>query len=57
VDCEARLVRAEIAKRVEKITLTLEGRTYIAAAAWDLLGGVAVRMMPGDRFELTVVRL
>jgi site-specific DNA recombinase len=46
---EARLVRAEIAKHVEKITLTPEGRTYIAAGAWDLLGGVAVRMVPGAR--------
>jgi site-specific DNA recombinase len=49
---EARLVRAQIAKHVEKITLTPEGRTYIAAGAWDLLGGVAVRMVPGARIEL-----
>jgi hypothetical protein len=49
---EARLVRAEIAKHVEKITLTPEGRTYIASGSWDLLGGVAVRMVPGARIEL-----
>jgi hypothetical protein len=46
---EPRLVRAEIAKHVEKITMTPEGRTYVAAGKWDLLGGVAVRMVPGAR--------
>jgi hypothetical protein len=45
---EARLVRAEIAKHVEKITLTPEGGTYIASRSWDLLGGVVVRMVPGE---------
>jgi len=45
---EGRLVRAEIAKHVEKITLTPEGRTYVASGTWDLLGSVAVRMVPGD---------
>jgi site-specific DNA recombinase len=35
---EPRLVRQEIAKHVEKITLTPEGRTYIASGTWDLLG-------------------
>jgi hypothetical protein len=49
---EARLVRAEIAKHVTKITLTAEARTYIASGAWDLLRGVAVRMVPGARIEL-----
>jgi site-specific DNA recombinase len=49
---EPRFVRAEIAKHVEKITLTPEGRTYIAAGAWDFLGGVAARMVPGARIEL-----
>jgi hypothetical protein len=49
---EPRLVRAEIAKHVKKITLTPEGRTYVAAGKWDLLGGVAVRMVPGARIEL-----
>jgi site-specific DNA recombinase len=49
---EARLVRAEIAKHVEKITLTPEGRTYVASGTWDLLGSVAVRMVPGARIEL-----
>lgn len=46
---EPRLVRAEIAKHVEKITLTPEGRTYIASGTWNLLGNVAVTMVPGDR--------
>ena len=49
---EARLVRAEVAKHVEKITLTPEGRTYIASGTWNLLGSVAVRMVPGARIEL-----
>ena len=49
---EARLVRAEIAKHVAKITLTPEGRAYIASGTWDLLGGVAVTMVPGARIEL-----
>ena len=34
---EAVTVRAETAKHVQRITLTLEGRTYIAYGAWDLL--------------------
>jgi DNA invertase Pin-like site-specific DNA recombinase len=46
---EARLARAEIAKHVAKITLTPQGRAYIASGTWDLLGGVAVRMVPGAR--------
>jgi site-specific DNA recombinase len=49
---EGRLVRAEIAKYVEKITLTPEGRTYVASGSWNLLGGVAVTMVPGARIEL-----
>jgi hypothetical protein len=49
---EARLIRAEIAKHVEKITLTPEGRTYVASGTWDLLGILAVRMVPGARIEL-----
>jgi hypothetical protein len=48
---EARLVRAEIAKHVEKITLAPEGRVYIASGTWDLLGSVAVRLVPGARHE------
>jgi hypothetical protein len=44
---EARLVRAEIAKHVEKITLTPEERTYAAAGTWSLLGGVAGFGVPG----------
>jgi site-specific DNA recombinase len=31
-------IRAEIAKHVQKITLTPQGRTYVAAGTWDLLG-------------------
>jgi site-specific DNA recombinase len=49
---EPRLARAEIAKHVEKIILTPEGRTYIASGTWDLLGSVAVTMVPGARIEL-----
>jgi hypothetical protein len=35
---EAVTVRAEIAKHVQKITLTPEGRTYIASGTWNVLG-------------------
>ena len=35
---EPRIARAEIAKHVQKITLTPEGRTYIASGTWDVLG-------------------
>jgi hypothetical protein len=48
---EARLVRAEIAKHVERITVTPEGRSYIASGTWDLLGSVAVTMVPGARLK------
>ncbi len=49
---EPRLARAEIAKHVEKIILTPQGKTYVASGTWDLLGSVAVRMVPGARIEL-----
>ena len=51
-DRRPRLVRAEIAKHVEKIILTPEGRTYVASGTWDLLGSEAVTMVPGARIEL-----
>jgi len=35
---ETRLARPEIAKHVQKITLTPEGRTYVASGNWDVLG-------------------
>jgi hypothetical protein len=35
---QPRIARAEIAKHVEKITLTPEGRTYIASGTWNVLG-------------------
>ena len=35
---EPRVARAEIAKHVQKITLTPEGRTYIASGTWNVLG-------------------
>ena len=38
-------IRAELAKHVKKITLKPEGRTYVAADTWDLLG-VAAWMVP-----------
>jgi len=46
---EPRLARAEIARHVEKIILAPAGKVYIASGTWDLLGGVAVRMVPGAR--------
>ena len=49
---EPRLARAEIAKHVQKITLTPDVKTYVASGSWDLLGGVAVTMVPGARIEL-----
>ena len=30
--------RAQLAKHIEKITLTPEGKTYVACGSWDLLG-------------------
>jgi hypothetical protein len=47
---EAVTIRAELAKHVEKITLKPEGRTYVAAGTWDLLG-VAAWMVPGARLN------
>src|SRR6267143_1123078 len=46
---EPRIARAAIGKHVQKITLTPEGRTYIASGSWDLLGAgaVAVSLVPG----------
>jgi len=35
---ESRTARAEIVKHMRKITLTPEGRAYIASGTWDLLG-------------------
>ena len=35
---ELRIAWAEIAKHVQKISLTPEGRTYIASGTWDVLG-------------------
>jgi hypothetical protein len=47
---EAVAIRAEIAKHVQKITLTPEGRTYVASGTRDLLG-VAAWMVPGARLN------
>lgn len=48
---EAKIARAAINKHVQKITLTLEGRSYVVSGDWDLLGveNVATRMVPGAR--------
>jgi hypothetical protein len=46
---EPGILRAEIAKRVQKITLTPEGRICIASGTWDLLGSVAATMVPEAR--------
>lgn len=48
---EAVTIRAEIAKHVQKITLTPEGRTYVVSGTWDLLGAKPW-MVPGARIEL-----
>ena len=49
---EAATIRAEISKHVQKITLTPEGRIYIASGTWDVARRVAARMVPGARIEL-----
>jgi hypothetical protein len=49
---EAITVRVEIAKHVQKITLTPQGRTYIASGTWDFARTVAAWMVPGARIEL-----
>lgn len=38
LNSQPRIAQAEIAKHVEKITLTPEGRTYIASGTWNVLG-------------------
>ena len=45
--------RAGIMKQVQKVTMTpdLLGKTYIASGNWDLLGNVAVTMVPGAGIE------
>jgi hypothetical protein len=57
LDGEPRLARAEIMKHVQKITMTPEGKTYIASGNWDLLGSVAVRLVPGARYARHCHRL
>jgi hypothetical protein len=54
LNSEPRIARAAIGKHVQKITLTSEGRAFIASGSWDLLGegSVAVPMVPGARIEL-----
>jgi site-specific DNA recombinase len=54
LNAEPRIVRAAIGKHVQKITMTPDGRTYIASGSWDLLGAGAgaVSMVPGARIEL-----
>jgi hypothetical protein len=47
---EPRPVRAEIAKHVQKITLTPDGRTYVASGEWNLLGSVAAWMVRRARY-------
>jgi hypothetical protein len=41
-----------LAKHVQKISLTPEGRIYITSGTRNLLGSVAVTMVPGARIEL-----
>jgi hypothetical protein len=35
---EPRLARAELAKHIQKIVLTPQGKTYVAVGDWNLLG-------------------
>ncbi len=54
-DGEPRIVREEIAKHVQNITLKPVFRTYIATGIWDwlgVLGGAAAMVVPGARIEL-----
>ena len=48
---EPRLVRAELMKHVQKITMTpdLLEKTYMVSGIWDWLGAVATRLVPGAR--------
>jgi len=46
---ELQAVRAEIAKHVQKISLTPEGKTHIASGTCNLLGRMAVTMVRGAR--------
>jgi hypothetical protein len=48
---EAVTIRAELSKHVQKITLTPEGRSYVASGTWNVLG-VNPWMVPGARIEL-----
>ena len=50
---EAVEIRAEISKHVQKITLTPEGRSYVASGTWDVLG-VNPWMVPGARIARDV---
>jgi hypothetical protein len=59
---EPQLARAEIAKHVERITLTPEGKTMIASGTWELLergcysgaGGGNSSLQPQIDFRLKV---
>lgn len=55
LNSEPRIARAAIGKHVQKITLTSEGRAFIASGSWDLLGegGVAVRWCRGPGMDRT----
>ncbi len=53
------IVRAELAKHVAKITLTPEGKSYVASGTWNLLGfgsmdgaGGPVRTVRATEFSL-----
>ncbi len=59
LNSEPRIARAAIGKHVQKITLTPEGRAFIASGSWDLLGeeSVAVTMVPEDRIAQAYISL
>jgi hypothetical protein len=56
LNAEPQLARAAIAKHVQKIETTPDGKSYVASGSWDLLGSEsgAVNMVPGARIARRV---
>jgi len=51
LNSDPRVARAAISKHVRKITLTPEGRAFVACGEWDLLGADTLMLVPGAGFE------
>jgi hypothetical protein len=51
LDSDATIVRAELARHIESITMTPDGEHYVASGNWNLVGrgsidGAGARMAP-----------